>query len=223
MLMTDLIAHITPHAVAVALSPIPIAALILLLLSNRAKVNSVFFLLGWMVAISINVLIFALLADALHQANHQSNAFVSSLIHAVLGTALLFFAWKQWRSRLQPGEEPKMPKWMKTLETLSPWMAFVIAFSLVTVNAKNTIIDITTGIIIGQATSTFAQTLTAILIFTAMASITIALPVFAFLLMGNKLNNTLQKTKTWFIYNSPVILFVLFLLLGVDLLSKAFW
>lgn len=220
--MTDLIAHITPHAVAVALSPIPIAALILLLLSNKARVNSVLFLLGWMFAISINVLVFALLADAMHQTTHQSNAMISSVIHAVLGIALLFFAWRQWKSRLKPGEEPKMPKWMQTIETLSPWMAFVIAFSLVTINAKNTVIDITTGIIIGQATTTVTQTLTAILIFTSMASITIAVPVFAFLLMGNKLNDTLQKTKTWFIYNSPVILLVLFLILGVDLLSKAF-
>ncbi len=220
--MIALIAQITPHAVVVALSPMPIAALILLLLSNKARVNSILFLLGWVTAIFLNVGIFAFLSNTMQHADHKDSVVISSYIHAVLGIILLLFAYKQWRNRLKPGETPITPKWMETIETLSPLMAFVIAFSLITINAKNTIIDITTGVIIGQTTNTFSQTIIALCIFTFMASITIAIPVFAFLLLGTRLNTTLQKTKTWFIYNSATILFVLFLVLGFDLLCKAF-
>lgn len=219
--MDTVIASVIPHAVAVALSPMPIAALILLLLSNKARSNSVAFLLGWMVALLINVgICIILFSEASNQT--QSKSMLSSLISALLGITLLFLAFKQWRGRPKTGETPITPKWMQTLESFTPLKAFGVAFLLVTLNAKNTVLDIATGVIIGQKATSVSEGITALLIFTVIASSTIIIPVSAFLLYGNRLTHTLDSLKQWFMYNSATILFVLFLILGVSLLSKAF-
>jgi hypothetical protein len=218
--MQHLIAIIIPHAVAVALSPMPIAALILLLLSNKAKLNSVAFMFGWVFGLIINIAVFAFIFN--QQPINSAKTWLNIVINVALGLLLLYFAFVEWKSRPKPGIEPPMPKWMKLLESMSPILAFAIAFSLITINSKNTILDITVGAAIGQLTNTTGQAIIAILVYTFIASITIVVPVIAFLIFGDKLSKALQITKEWFVYNSATILFILFLILGVNLLCKAF-
>nr|MBP9719103.1 GAP family protein [Candidatus Levybacteria bacterium] len=179
--MLDLVVQLLPHAVAVALSPMPIAALILVLLSKQARVNSVLFLLGWVTALMINVGVFAFLANMQQQTDHTSRIVFSSTINGFLGVVLLFLAVKQWRNRLKPGEMPRTPAWMQKIETLSPLMAFVIAFSLITINAKNTVLNIAAGVLIGQSTTLVSQAMLVIVVYSCIASITIMVPVIAFL------------------------------------------
>ena len=60
-----MIGEILPLALGIAVSPIPIIAAILMLLSPRAKGTSVGFLLGWVVGIVVAVTVFTLLAAEL--------------------------------------------------------------------------------------------------------------------------------------------------------------
>ena len=54
-----------PLALGIAISPIPIIAAILMLLSPRARVTSVGFLLGWVLGIVVAVSAFTLLSAVL--------------------------------------------------------------------------------------------------------------------------------------------------------------
>jgi len=45
--------EILTFAIGVAISPVPIIAVILMLFSSRAKVNGPMFLLGWVVALAV--------------------------------------------------------------------------------------------------------------------------------------------------------------------------
>ena len=49
----DGIAAVLPFAIGVAISPVPIIAVILMLFSSRAKVNGPMFALGWAVALAV--------------------------------------------------------------------------------------------------------------------------------------------------------------------------
>lgn len=217
--MNGLIASTLPHAVAVALSPIPIAALVLLLLSNKAKINSSFFTLGWIAGLIINVGIFAFLVS---QPGAQTDKHtIRVAVDWMLGLFLLYFAFNEFKKRPKEGETPAMPKWMSAVENLSPVKAFGIALLLVTVNAKNTVLDIATGVSIGQKASTFSEGITTVLMYTLIASSTIVVPTIAYLFFGNKINPSLNSFKTWLIKNNATILFVLFLYIGVSLIAKA--
>src|SRR5215204_1252750 len=65
--MTSVVGEILPLAIGVAISPIPIIAAILMLLSPRAKSMSVAFLIGWIVGIVVAVAVFTLLSSVLPQ------------------------------------------------------------------------------------------------------------------------------------------------------------
>ena len=63
----SVIGEILPLAVGIAISPIPIIAAILMLLSPKAKTTSVGFLLGWLAGIVIAIVLFTLLSSVLPQ------------------------------------------------------------------------------------------------------------------------------------------------------------
>lgn len=217
----EIVTGVLPHAAAVALSPMPIAALILILLSNKARLNSISFLVGWVAALIINVGFFMIVFDKpIDATNHKS--IITELSYLILGILLVILAVKQWFMRPKAGETPKMPKWMEAIVSLSPFKAFLIAFALATVNAKNTVVNIATGVYIGQNSESIHQAVIGLSVFVLIGSITILLPVIAFLLFGDRMKTELNNLKTWFIYHSASILFVLFLILGLNLISKAF-
>ena len=99
-------ASILPLALGVAISPIPIIAAILMLLSPKAKGTSVGFLLGWVLGIVVAVVLFTLLASVIPESDPDASKPIAGTIKILLGAGLLFLALRQWRSRPKPGEEP---------------------------------------------------------------------------------------------------------------------
>ncbi len=213
--MEKAIADILPYAVAVALSPVPIAALLLMLLSNRARINSVAFTIGWIIGLA--VLIFAV-SFAINVADGATHTNLKHTVDIVLGLFLIFIAIKEWKKRAKPGESPQMPKWMSTVETFTPGKAFAIGLALSTINFKNTPL----GIAVGASLSHYSSTdqIVGFISYLLIASFTILIPTIGFLLMGDKLKGRLQSLKNWLVANNATIMFVLFLILGVTILSK---
>ena len=72
----DGIAAVLPFAVGVAVSPIPIIAVILMLFSSRAKVNGPMFALGWAVALAV-VSGIAFVAGDIGQHDHRGGLLVT--------------------------------------------------------------------------------------------------------------------------------------------------
>ena len=65
--MGTVIGEFLPLALGIAISPIPIIAAILMLLSPKARVTSVGFLLGWVIGIIVATTVFTLLSTVLPQ------------------------------------------------------------------------------------------------------------------------------------------------------------
>lgn len=218
--MQESIAQILPYGVAVALSPMPIAALLLMLLSNRAKINSVAFTIGWIAGLAILVWVVSSLVGLSAGETKQATGFsMRALIDGILGVILILLSIKQWKNRPKNGKTPATPGWMKTIETFSPAKAFGIGFLLATVNVKNTPVGIAVGSVISAAgiagTSVF-------IVYLILAGCTIWIPTLGFLVLGQRIESTLTSLKNWLIYNNATIMFVLFLILGIMLISKAF-
>ena len=91
-----------PVALGVAISPVPIIAVILMLLAPRANAASLGFLLGWVVGISVVTIAVALLVDPVDDSDSggsstavavvqltDHNAAVMSVLLLVIGVAIL--------------------------------------------------------------------------------------------------------------------------------------
>lgn len=219
--MENLYSGLIPHGIAVSLSPLPIAALIFLLLSNRPKSNSLGFLAGWFLALVANITIFVLLFGA-SGVPAGGDPLGVKIFHLVLGGLLILIGLNEWKGRPKKGQKPKVPKWMEAVANFNPFKSFLIAASLVTINAKNTVLDVAVGDMISKSTESMEGKITAIIIFSFVASLSILLPVIAFFILGNRLKKTLNSVNGFFVQNSNVILAVLFLLLGASLVVKVF-
>jgi threonine/homoserine/homoserine lactone efflux protein len=217
--MGDTIGEILPLAVGIAISPIPIIAAILMLLSPKAKGTSLGFLFGWLVGIIAAIVIFTLLSSVLAQPADGPST-LASVIKIVLGALLLLLAVKQWRNRPAKGEQAALPKWMAAIDTMTPAKALVLGFLLAAVNPKNLLMAASAGLVVGGASLSLGQTIAVIAVFTVIAASTVLGPVIAYLAASAKMAEPLERLREWLVDNNAAIMAVLLLVIGVSVVGK---
>jgi hypothetical protein len=208
-----------PVAVGVLISPLPIVAVVLMLVSGRAKANAFSFLVGWFVAVGAVTLLVATLAGAATP-DDDGPPLWAAILKIVLGVLLLLLAVKQWRGRPRAGVEPPAPKWMAAIDAFTPVKAAGLAVLLGAVNPKNLLLVVSGGAAIASAApaDTNAQVVASV-VFALVASLGVATPVFIYLFMGSRAATMLDELKAWMIHNNAVIMAVLLLVLGAKMLG----
>jgi len=217
--MGSIVGEILPLAVGIAISPVPIIAAILMLLSPKAKGTSVGFLVGWLVGIITAIVIFTLLSSILPQADDGPST-VAGVIKIVLGVLLLLMAVKQWRSRPAKGETATLPNWMTAIDSMTPAKGLVLGFLLSAVNPKNLLMAASAGLVIGGAAVSLGETIAVIAIFTVIAGSTVLVPVIAYLAASAKMAAPLGRLREWLVDNNATIMAVLLLIIGVAVIGK---
>src|ERR1700742_4881460 len=119
--MADAIGQVLSLAVGVAISPVPLIAVVLMLATPRGRVNGPAFLGGWLLGLAV-VGTVVLLASSGGDAADSDGAPATwvSWLKIVLALLLLAVAVKQWRGRPKAGEEAELPGWMRTIDTFTP-------------------------------------------------------------------------------------------------------
>lgn len=218
--MGAVIGEILPLALGVAISPIPVIAAILMLLSPKARVTSVGFLLGWVLGIVVAVTVFTLLSSILPGQDADDSKPIHGVIQLVLGAGLLLLALRQWRGRPKAGEEPTMPKWIQAIDKVTFPGAFGLGFLLSAVNPKNLLLAAAAGVDIGSAGLDTGAIVLVIAVFTLIAASTVLVPVVGYLIAAEKLRGPLDALRVWLGKENAVIMAVLLLVIGVSLIGK---
>ncbi|KQM83879.1 GAP family protein [Agromyces sp. Leaf222] len=218
--MNGAIGGILPLALGVAISPIPIIAAILMLLSPKARVTSVGFLLGWLIGIIVAITVFTLLASVLPENDPDASKPIQGVIQLLLGAGLLLLALGQWRKRPKAGEEPVLPKWMQAIDKITFFGALGLGFLLSALNPKNLIMAAGAGTEIGSAGLATDEIVLVIAIYVLIAASTVAIPVIAYLIASAKLRGPLDALRGWLAHENAVIMAVLLLVIGISMLGK---
>jgi hypothetical protein len=219
MTLGSVIGEIFPQAIAVAISPVPIIAVILMLFSSRARSNGIAFVAGWVGALTVvgSVVLLAAQAGRASAGGEPTNT--SYVVKAIFGLLFLALAVKQWRSRPKPGEDPAMPKWMLTIDSFSAGKSFGIAALLAGVNPKNLGLTLAAAITIAQAGLSGSEPWIALAVFVLIGSITVLIPVIYYIAAGDSATKTLTTWKAWLAVNNATVMAVLFLVFGAKLLG----
>jgi hypothetical protein len=135
--MGKAIGDILPLAIGVAISPVPIIAIVLMLGTPRARATGPAFALGWIVGLTLVGTIMLVIATGNAATESGNPETWVSVLKLVLGALFLLLAIKQWRSRPAPGDEAVMPKWMRAIDSFSPGKALVAGVALSGLNPKN--------------------------------------------------------------------------------------
>jgi len=213
------IGEILPLAIGVAISPVPVIAVILMLFGPRARSTGPAFALGWVLALAVVGAAVLLVADASDVSSEQGPSDAVFAIKLALGLLLLALAVRQWRSRPKEGEEPEMPGWMSAVNEFTALRAFGFAALLAGVNPKNLGITLAAGSTIAQAGLTDAEPWVVLAVFVALASLTVVLPGAYYVVAGDSAERTLDVMKSWLTANNATVMSVLFLVIGVMLVG----
>lgn len=216
----DVIGEVLPLALGVAVSPIPVVAAILMLLSPRARGAGVGFLIGWVAGIVVVVTAFTLLSSFLAEKDPDASKPVQGIIKLVLGGLLLLLAWRQWRDRPRGEAAPALPTWMSAIDTLTPVKGTGLGFLLSALNPKNLIMSAGAGIAIGGGALATGQVVATILVFTVIAASSVGIPVIAYLVASDRTAGPLEALRGWLVRENAVVTAMLLLIIGVAMIGK---
>jgi hypothetical protein len=216
------IGDILPLAIGVAISPIPIVAVLLMLFGPQARRTGPAFALGWILALLVVGTIVLAVADPADVSSQQGPADAVFAIKLLLGVLFLGLAVRQWRSRPREGEEPEMPRWMNAIDQFTAIRALGLAAVLAGINPKNLGLTLAAGATIAQAGLGGAEPWLALIVFVALASVSVATPVIYYLVASASAEPTLNAMKAWLLANNATVMSVLFLILGVKLIGDGF-
>ena len=143
--------EILPEAIGVAISPLPIIAMVLMLGSSKGRSNGFSFLIGWLIGLGFIGTLVLLLADPAGASDDTGPALWVGWLLVVLGILAVLLGFRQWRGRPAPGEEKPMPKWMQALDQFTAGKSFGTGFLLAAVNPKNLILTLAAAAVIASA------------------------------------------------------------------------
>jgi hypothetical protein len=208
-----------PLAVGIALSPVPIIAVVLMLTSRRAKVNGPAFVLGWLIGLGIVGAIVLAVAGAGSASKSGSPAASVSWVKIALGVLLLLVAVREFRSRTRGDEEPQMPKWMATIDKTTPVAAAGLAAVLSGANPKNLLLAVAGAAAIAGTGISGAQQAVAYAVFALIGTVGVGIPVVIYFAMGERSQQLLAGLKDWMSAHNAVIMAVLCLVIAAKLIG----
>ena len=217
--MGALIGDLLPSALGVALSPVPIIAVVLILGTPRARVNGPAFAAGWLAGLTGVSVIVILVAGGADDTDSGTSTTVDVI---KLGLGVLFFllALKQWQGRPRPGVTPAEPKWMATVDGFTAGRSLVFGTALSGANPKNLALTMAAAGSIAQSGVDAGGDAVSIATFVVLGSVTVVGPVVYSLLAGERAAKPLSTIKDFMAAHNAVIMMVVLLVLGAKLLGE---
>jgi hypothetical protein len=217
--MGEAIGQSLPLAVGVALSPLPIIAVVLMLTSPRARANGPAFVFGWLIGLGVvGALVLALAGPGGASEQGQPAAWVSWL-KVVLGLGLLLLSARQFRGRPHEGEEATLPRSMGAIDRFTPGKALGGGAVLAGANPKNLLLAVGAATAIAQTGIGGGQQAIAYAVFAVVGTVGVGAPVLLYFAMGKRSAQLLGRLKDWMGHNNAVIMAVLCLVIAMKLLG----
>jgi Sap, sulfolipid-1-addressing protein len=206
-------------AAGVAVSPLPIVAMILVLATPRGRANGSLFGVGWRAGLAVlGAVVLALAGPADASADGEPAAWTGWL-KLLLGVLALLLAAREWRSRPAPGAEAEMPKWMAGIDRLEPGGALGLGALLSAVNPKNAGLTIAAAATIAGAGLAGGEQAVVLAVFVLIGSVGVLAPLVVYLVAGEGAARTLDGWKTWAATHNAAVMAVLFLVFGFKLVG----
>ncbi len=215
--LNDAIGDLLPSALAVALSPIPVVAVVVVLGGRGARTAGPAFAAGWIAGLlAVSVAVLLLVRGTTEPGGEDAGL---TWWKIAVGILFLLMAAREWAKRPGPGEEPQEPGWMATIDRANAPRAAALGLALSAANPKNLALTLTAAASIAEAGLATAEAALAVAAFVVVGSLTVGGAVAFQLVAGERAARPLAAVKQFMAANNAVIMMVVLLLLGAKLLG----
>ena len=211
-MLTELI----PLALVVALSPLSIIPAVLVLHTPRPRPTGLSFLAGWLIGLAALTVIFLELSNLLGGLGDKPPGWASWL-RIVVGAALIVFGIYRWLTRKRAAHTPA---WMQSLGKLTPARAGLAAAGLTVANPKVLFMCAAAGLAIGTAGLGSTHVWIAVVWYVAVAGSTVAIPILAYAVSGDRLDEPLRRLKDWMEQQHATLVAAILIVIGLLVLYK---
>jgi threonine/homoserine/homoserine lactone efflux protein len=197
--------------IAMALSPLPVLALVLLLSTKGGLRKGWAFVLGEFIVMFLIAIATIVLWSG---TSRESASRPASWVTLAAGILLLGLG-ATWAFRLHRGASPKRPKWMATLDRMRPWPAFLLGTFLPTYT-----IAVAAGAHIVGVHPSSAAALGGVILFLVVGMSTVYTPVLLAQFAPERSAPVRARLREWLEHRWSNVAAVLLLVVGAALVSK---
>ncbi|WP_187368740.1 GAP family protein [Baekduia soli] len=191
----DALRAVLPLGVAIAVSPVPVLAVVLMLVSDGGRGNAYALLAGWAATLAVLAGAVALLGVGSGSAGGGRGVAAAQL---VLAAALAVVLAGQWRARPRRGAPHAVPPWMASVTGgLGPARAAGLGVGLVALNVKDGSLAVAAGARLGHAVPGPAAGVACLALFVLVASATVIAPVAVDVALGERAEPVLRRWHRW--------------------------
>lgn len=211
-----MVTELIPLALVIALSPLSIIPAVLVLHSPRPRPAGLGFLLGWLVGLVVLTTVFVEVSSLLG-GMHDKPPSWASWARVVIGAALIVFGIYRWVTR---HTKPHQMPGTQHITEAGPVKAFAVGAILTVANPKVLFICAAAGLALGSAGLRPAGVWTGELAFVLVSASTVALPILAYLVSGERLDPALARLKDWMEKHNGALVAVILVVIGLLVLYK---
>ncbi|TWJ12810.1 Sap-like sulfolipid-1-addressing protein [Stackebrandtia albiflava] len=217
--MWDAFGAMLPYATGLLVSPLPVAAVIMLLVSAGGRRKAAVFEVTWLVVSLALLLVTAVIVGNAPARQRGATPTWESVVAIVLGVIMLVMALiiaVTWRRRSGPTTPPR---WMHVLDVLSPRKTVGLAAVLIIANPVNLGMLLAAGIELGQFRLRAGAELAAAALFVLTGSLTMLAPWLITLASGRDAG-FLPKARRWLLRHNDALSFWMTFGFGILFLTK---
>jgi hypothetical protein len=204
------VGEVVVYAIGVAISPVPVAAAIVVLTGRDAIANGASLLAGWTVGVVSAASLFVVLVDRVGVGD--ADPLWIAISEVVLGVAFVGAALTLWIRR-RSRRERSVP-WLDVADTLSRSRSTALGVLLSAANPKVVALALGAALALAKTGANTATTTLAVALFTAIGVLGIALPVALRALFPRRAALLLARLRAWLGKHETAILVPLGLLIG---------
>lgn len=216
--MTDLLAafgDFLPVALAVALGPFPIVAIVVVAAQPAGIAAGVGLLAGWAASLSALALLFTFAVGELDGLGLRNGG---AWVQIAIGLLLVAAAVAKWRGRPRGDAAAPIPGWMRPLAAATPGRAALYGLAL-GANPKNIALTAAAAAGIAYRGLSGPAALVAVALYVALASSTMIGAILARALGGEPAARRLEGVKGFMLRHNAVVMMVVLLFLGLKILG----
>ena len=217
-LLLQAIGATLPAAMAVALSPFPVIAVVLILGSPHGRRNGPLYALGWVAGLTVVATIVVFVFGEADDPDSTSSA-IADWLRVLAGAALLGIGVRKWWQRPRDDEEVSPPRWMASLDEVTGTRALLLGAVMSGVNPKNFVLTASASASIVEAGVHDTELVIAVAVFVLLGSFAVIGACVAALVGGRRGAAVLDAVRDFMVEHNTAITVLVLMILGATVLG----